>query len=132
MRRASVLLLASALLSAPVSAAPVAAPHITVELVADATSIAPGRTVGIGVRLAPAAGWHVYWRNPGDSGEAPTVQWTLPAGFTVDALEWPTPTRIATGPLVNFGYEAPTLLATRLHAPRELDHATQVDVAARV
>src|SRR6185503_2738803 len=55
--------------------------------------------------------WHVYWRNPGDSGEAPRITWTLPAGLSAGALEWPMPHRLPAGPLVNFGYEGETLLA---------------------
>ena len=23
-------------------------------------------------------GWHIYWVNPGDSGEPPKIQWQLP------------------------------------------------------
>ncbi len=38
--------------------------------------------------------WHVYWRNPGDSGLPPEVAWTLPAGFSAGPLQWPAPSRI--------------------------------------
>ena len=79
--------------------APVAAPHVHVDLVADAASVQPGRELSLGVRFVLEEGWHVYWRNPGDSGEAPSVEWTLPAGFAAGELEWPTPEPIPSGPL---------------------------------
>jgi thiol:disulfide interchange protein DsbD len=117
----------------PVSAlsAPVAAPHVQVELMADAASVQPGRDVSVGVRFVLEDGWHVYWRNPGDSGEPPTVMWTVPPGFSTGELEWPRPERIAVGPLVNFGYEGSTLLASELHVPPVLA-APSVDVGAEV
>src|SRR5262245_57136879 len=68
-------------------AAPVSAPHVQVELLADARSVQPGRTVGVGVRFSPDPGWHVYWRNPGDSGEPPSIAWTVPPRFDVGDLE---------------------------------------------
>jgi DsbC/DsbD-like thiol-disulfide interchange protein len=41
-------------------------------------------------------GWHIYWQNPGDSGEPPRIKWQLPSGVTATALEWPTPMRMTT------------------------------------
>jgi len=79
----------------------VAAKHVDVELVADVAGVAPGQTFRLGVRFVPEKNWHVYWKNPGDSGEAPRIQWMLPAGLTAGELEWPTPERIPVGPLVN-------------------------------
>ncbi|MDX9730201.1 MAG: thioredoxin family protein [Bdellovibrionales bacterium] len=52
--------------------------------------------------------WHIYWLNPGDSGEEARVE-ALTKGLEFGALEFPIPTRIPTGPLTNFGYEEPTV-----------------------
>src|SRR5262245_56125414 len=71
---------ALALVPAPVLAAAVSAPHVQVALVADTTSMQPGSDLHVGLRFAPERGWHVYWRNPGDSGEAPRLTWRLPPG----------------------------------------------------
>lgn len=38
-------------------------------------------------------GWHVYWKNPGDSGGAPTWEFELPEGVTLGDAQWPTPSR---------------------------------------
>ncbi len=131
MLRAFVLILAFALLPVRALGAPTIAPHVQVELVAETASIQPGHDTTLGLRFVLQDGWHVYWRNPGDSGEAPSVEWTLPPGFEAGALEWPRPERIPVGPLVNFGYDGATLLPVRLRVPSDLAGAASVDVGAR-
>jgi thiol:disulfide interchange protein DsbD len=108
------------LLAAPSLAASVSAPHVTVSLVADVASLEPGRAASVGLRFEPEHGWHVYWRNPGDSGEAPRVTWRLPSGFAAGELVWPAPVRIPVGPLANYGYEGTALLPATLTVPRDL------------
>lgn len=99
------------------------APHVRVELLAR-EPLSPGRDVELGLRFVLEKGWHVYWSNPGDSGEAPAVRWTLPAGaetaIRIDALKWPTPHRLLVGPLANYGYPGEVLLPATLHAGAEL------------
>ena len=43
------------------------------------------------------SGWDVYWVNAGDSGEAPSVDWVLPAGVTVGKMQFPTPSGYRSG-----------------------------------
>lgn len=54
-------------------------------------------------RLIPH--WHIYWRNPGDSGTAPEIDWQLPEGWQAGEIQWPVPERIPAGPFINYGYE---------------------------
>jgi len=63
---------------------------------------------GLYFKLEP--GWHVYWSNPGDSGEPPEIKWTLPKGMTATPLEFPVPERLPLGPLMDYGYENEVLL----------------------
>lgn len=56
------------------------------------------------LRISP--GWHVYWRNPGDSGVAPELRWTAPRGVTVGAPMWPRPQVFAGEHETTFGYES--------------------------
>lgn len=48
--------------------------------------------------------WHIYWQNPGDSGIAPTFDWSLPNGVKAGDILWPTPKRFAMGDIINYGY----------------------------
>ncbi len=84
---------------------PFKAQHMTVELTSVSPSVAPGGKVTAGLVVTLEGHWHVYWVNAGDSGEAPVVKWTAPAGVTVGAMQFPTPTRLPLGPLMDFGYE---------------------------
>lgn len=92
-------------------------PQLTVDLVAEPTPIVSGKTVTLALRLIPVSGWHIYWKNPGDSGLPPSVTWKLPAGWTVGPLQFPFPEKILLPPLVSYGYEQETLLLTTFTIP---------------
>jgi thiol:disulfide interchange protein DsbD len=82
----------------------VSAPHLRATLIADQDSISPGSTFTLGIQFTLEPGWHIYWKNPGDSGLPPRFSWSTPAGISVSEPLWPYPSKIATGPLVNYGY----------------------------
>jgi DsbC/DsbD-like thiol-disulfide interchange protein len=84
---------------------PVKAQHLTAELTSFGSTIAPGGTLQAGLVLTMEEKWHVYWNNAGDSGEPPHIKWTLPAGITAGPLQFPVPSRLPLGPLMDFGYE---------------------------
>src|SRR6267154_710787 len=84
---------------------PVKAQHLTAELVSLSPSIAPGGTLQVGLVLTLEEHWHVYWINAGDSGEPPKITWTLPEGITAGPMQFPIPSRLPLGPLMDFGYE---------------------------
>lgn len=98
------------------------APHVKVDLIADATHSAGGR-VWLGVRFRLDEHWHLYWQNPGDSGAAPVAEWKTPPHLTVGPFEWPAPQRIDVSGLVNYGYHgtvvlpAPAIVAADAAAP---------------
>jgi thiol:disulfide interchange protein DsbD len=80
-------------------------PHVHVQLVVPAGPLNPGESVDAGLYFKLEQGWHVYWKNAGDSGEPPHIHWTLPDGITAGPLQFPAPKRLALGPLMDFGYE---------------------------
>lgn len=81
-------------------------------------SLDPGsQRLWIALRLQHAPGWHSYWVNPGDSGLATGVEWTLPEGWIAPKPYWPMPERIAVGPLMNFGYEGDLWVPLALDLP---------------
>jgi thiol:disulfide interchange protein len=84
---------------------PVKAQHLTAELVSLGPAIAPGGTQEVGLVLTMDEHWHVYWANAGDSGQPPRITWTLPNGITAGAMQFPIPSRLPLGPLMDFGYE---------------------------
>jgi thiol:disulfide interchange protein len=99
---------------------PVKAQHLTAELVSLAPTIAPGGTLQAGLVLTLEEHWHVYWINAGDSGEPPKITWTLPAGITAAPMQFPIPSRLPLGPLMDFGYEDEVAFPVQLTASSSL------------
>ncbi|MFS3135701.1 protein-disulfide reductase DsbD family protein [Gluconacetobacter sacchari] len=85
-------------------------------LVADTDHYRPGAALHVGLRLRLKPGWHTYWINPGDAGEAPTlsVQASGGAGGASGAIAWPAPERLRDGPLMSYGYTGDVLLPAEL------------------
>jgi len=103
------------LLSAPAFAGEPAPSKV--DLVAARAAVAPGGTVWLALRQQLRPGWHSYWRNPGDAGEATTITWRLPEGVTAGPVRWPLPERFVDGPVVSFGYQGEVLLPIALRLP---------------
>ncbi len=132
-RLAVALLLLGALTQPPArAAAPPMDELVQATLLAEPPAIRAGETFWVGVRLRMKERWHVYWRNPGDSGEATAITWRLPPGFEAGPIVWPTPSRLPVAHLVNFGYEGETTLLAEIKAPAALPAGQSVDIAADV
>jgi DsbC/DsbD-like thiol-disulfide interchange protein len=108
------------LCAASIQAAGTPIPHGTLELIAENQWVTAGHTLNLGLRFQLEKGWHIYWSNPGDSGEPPRVTWQLPVGFTVGAIEWPAPRRLGTSTIVDYGYEDAVTLIVPMHAEPSL------------
>ncbi len=99
---------------------PVKAQHLTAELVSLAPALAPGGTLDVGLVITLEEKWHVYWINAGDSGEPPRIKWTLPQGITAGPMQFPIPSRLPLGPLMDFGYEDEVAFPVKLTAARNV------------
>lgn len=95
-------------------------PHIEVYLLSNKTALVPGEQIELGVLFKPEALWHTYWRNPGDSGEAPTISWQSEATLNFGEIQWPLPSAIPIAHLVNYGYEGSNLLIVPVDVPFDL------------
>lgn len=93
---------------------------VKAELVAETPSVAPATTLWVDLHLAIKPGWHVYWRNPGDSGLPTTIEWKLPSGFSAGGILWPVPERFVQAGIGNYGYAGSADLLVPIHAPKEL------------
>jgi thiol:disulfide interchange protein len=122
------------LLVAPLGAwaQPVVSPHATTELVAETAGAAPGSTVWVAVVQTLDKGWHTYWRNPGDAGEATSIHWTLPPNWRAGDITWPTPRRLPVGPIMNYGYEGRVVLPVPVQVPLSAKAGENVQITAAV
>jgi DsbC/DsbD-like thiol-disulfide interchange protein len=106
--------------------------HAKVAILAENNSLEPGRTAWIGLFFDLEQGWHIYWVNPGDSGESPRVAWTLPKGFRAGGIRWPAPIRLGTGTVIDYGYEGRVLLPMPLQVPADYKAGAPAMLAADV
>lgn len=92
-------------------------PRVQARLVAEDRAVAPGGSITIALEELIAPEWHTYWKNPGDAGAPTVIEWTLPAGWTAEAIQWPRPKRVPVGPLMDYGYEGKLWLLSKINAP---------------
>lgn len=99
--------------------------HAHLELIAD-PAVSPGdHQILAGILFHVDSGWHIYWQNPGDSGEPPKIQWNLPASYRPGAIRWPQPTRLGHGSIVDYGYNDQVLLVIPIEIAIERSANTQ-------
>lgn len=130
-RLAGLVLALTVLLAPAAQAAAVDTGHLQAELITQTPAIAPGQTIQVALRQEIDKGWHTYWRNPGDSGQATKITWTLPPGWTVGDFVWRAPQPYPVGPLVNYGYSGEVLLPMALTAPAGAPVGQAVTLRAR-
>lgn len=95
--------------------------HLRLRLIAQTETAAAGSTVLVGLEQRIAEGWHTYWINPGDTGAATVLTWTLPAGVELGEAVWPVPERILTEVsglrFMNYGYAERALTVVPVQLP---------------
>ena len=76
-------------------------------LISEFTALSPETTeMMLGLEITLQEGWHTYWKNPGDLGYAPQLQWKLPEVWTASELLYPSPSMIFLPQnKVAYGYE---------------------------
>jgi thiol:disulfide interchange protein/DsbC/DsbD-like thiol-disulfide interchange protein len=109
----------------------VATDNVKSRLLSEVNSIAPGQVFWVALELGIRDGWHTYWRNPGDSGEATKLAWQLPPGFAAGDIVWTTPHRFELAPLVNYGYAKQAVHLVQITAPKDLKVGAPVALAAK-
>lgn len=117
------LLFAFILLSCPVLFAEDYAP-LTANLTSNHTVVTAGQDFQLLVEIELESGWHAYWKNPGDCGMAPSINWKLPEGLTVTNIDWPTPEKFETEDSITYGYKDKFPLLVTVKASEELKEQT--------
>lgn len=110
---------------APKTQAPRPDDLVRLTLLADLARVVPGRPVTLGARFDVAPGWHIYWRNPGQSGLPTEADFRAPPGFKIGPVRFPGPERFdSPGPITSYGYQGLAMLSTVVAAPDTLAGAT--------
>ncbi len=109
----------------------VATENVKARLVSETSAIGPGQSIWVALELDIRDGWHTYWRNPGDSGQATSLAWTLPPGFSAGDIVWTAPHRFEVPPLVNYGYAKHAVHLVQITAPATLQVGQPATLAAK-
>ncbi len=107
-------------------------PNFRAELVAESATPAPGRALTMAIHIVPHPGWHIYWLNPGESGYAPAVNWTMPAGFKAGPVRHPVPVELVAAGIASNVHEGETTLLQDLAVPTGLPMGQVVHLKADV
>ena len=107
------------------------AAHTEAQLLLAADTAKPGDTVMAAVQLTMEPGWHTYWKNPGEAGQATAIKWTLPPGVTAGEIQWPLPKKLPPAEITTYGYEDEVVLLVPLTLEKNLP-AGPLDLSAKV
>lgn len=88
--------------------------HTEVELVTGVDAVVAGEPFELAVRMKTDPGWHVYWKNSGDSGLPVTIRWDLPEEFQASGIHWPIPERLEEAGLTTYGYTQGVFLISHI------------------
>ena len=95
--------------------------HTRVQLFSEVSEIHPAQPFWIAIQFEMDPHWHIYWKNPAESGMPTQIKWSLPDGFTVRELLWPAPKKISISGIHSYGYENKAVLLAQIVPPKHLD-----------
>jgi thiol:disulfide interchange protein DsbD len=89
-------------------------PRVVARLLVALDDTSKSHSLRLGVLFELDPGWHLYWRDPGESGLATELRFDVP-GAVVEPVAWPAPSAFteSEGLFTTYGYEGRVLLATR-------------------
>ena len=106
--------------------------RVQADIYSEVTSIQPGSSFKTAITLKIDKGWHIYWRNSGDTGLSTSIEWRLPEGFTVKSLEWPYPERISEEHLVVYGWHGTKTFLAEIYADESVQTGRSVTIGADI
>lgn len=100
------------------ASAPLQSTHDVATLITDHDAVGPNQEIKAALRLQLQPGWHTYWKNPGDAGEATSLSVAINAARkgASDQIQWPTPAKIPESGLMAYGYTGDVVLPVILKA----------------
>ena len=91
-----------------------------VSLLVEASSAKPGTAVNVGLLLKMPDGWHTYWKNPGETGDATKIKWALPVGIKAGEIQWPVPEKMEAFDQITYAYHHEVLLIIPLQLAKDI------------
>ena len=95
-------------------------PGLEIGLISEATGVAPGTPLTLGLHIHHLPGFHTYWKSPGIVGMATSIEWQLPEGFTASEIRWPYPEKTFMSKYPCHGYERDVTLIVEITPPDQI------------
>lgn len=104
---------------------------VEAKLVVDSFSPRKDSIISIGVLINLKDDWHIYWRNPGDSGLPTDIRFALPNGGVASEIKFPTPKIFYADDIVNYGYSHQVLLISEISIPKSFSQK-EISISAKL
>ncbi len=105
--------------------------NISASLISETEQPAAGTQVSLAIVMRPKAGWHGYWKTPGDAGFPNEFNWKLPPGMTVAPLRYPVPQRLVLNNLMNHVFLGDYALMTQATVPAGLPVGAKLPISIK-
>ncbi|MGC6565506.1 MAG: cytochrome c biogenesis protein CcdA [Akkermansiaceae bacterium] len=101
----------------------------------EASAVEPGDYFRVAFTLNHKPHFHSYYKNPGIVGEAPSVKWELPEGFTASELKFPRPSviksKVGDVEAVLYGYEGTVTFVAEIEASDEIEAGKEFTLSGK-
>lgn len=103
---------------------------VKASLASDSGKIVLGKPFKVYVDFEMGPGWHIYYKDPGQTGMPTAVDFTLPQGFTAQPLSWPAFETFKEAGIVSYGYSKKLRLSTLVTPSKTLKVGQTVRIKA--
>jgi DsbC/DsbD-like thiol-disulfide interchange protein len=107
-------------------------PPVTLQAFTDQAATAPGEGFQLLVLLDVPEGWHIYWENPGDSGEATRLELRSDLDLQAQGPRWTAPEErlVLPGDVVNLAYTHQAAALYSLQTPDDAQGLLGLEIEA--
>lgn len=106
---------------------------VTTRLISMYTEAIPGQELYLGIDFSIAPGWHIYWKNAGESGAPIDFSVKAPEGVEVGDAMWPAPRRfIAPGDILDYVYKDGVTIIVPVRIPADAEAGAMLEFEADV
>jgi thiol:disulfide interchange protein DsbD len=106
--------------------------RVVAQMVTSHDQVEPGQDFYVALVATMDPEWHIYWKNPGDSGEPVDIYWGDAPTTDVGEIIWPLPDTIPTGPIINYGFEGRVVFPMPVTAPENLQDGDVIQFDSEV
>ena len=101
------------------------------DVISEVSALKPGDSAWIGVTFVLKPGWHIYWKNSGESGYPTSIEWES-GDAEFGPLKFPTPRNYQLMEMISYVHEDTVALLTRMTLNEEVQAGERVQVSGKL